>query len=110
MIERSTHGHLVEELEGIVGEPVIVVAANWRGEYAVDLDEVALRIFFEVLDSVRARAQGHLTLVLAMRGGLPSFADGVLRVLQGLGVEYRVLLPCLVDGAGGILCLGAREI
>src|SRR5690554_5079704 len=67
-------------------------------------------MFFELPDSVRARAHGHLTRVLAMRGGFPSFADGVLRALQGLGVEYRVHLPCPVDGAGGILYLGAREV
>lgn len=115
MVEPSVEQDIFQSLESVVAGPVILIAANWRGEYAVDLDEGALRVFYEFLEELcgsgpGAHGEAPVCIVLAMRGGLPTFADGVVRALRGWGGDYRVFIPCPVDGAGGIIAMAAREI
>ncbi|MBA2663717.1 MAG: hypothetical protein H0U74_15630 [Bradymonadaceae bacterium] len=113
MTTPSRENELLAELARQAGMPVIAIAANWQGEYAVDLDAHAARIFYDVLaatiaaEDVRPR---ELALVVAGQGGYPAFADAIRRAFSGLGICYRVYLPCTVDASLTLICLGATQI
>jgi hypothetical protein len=106
----AVRGELFERLQNTTGLPAIVLAANWRGEYAVDLDEAACRVFFDLIRESGLEEADQIALVIAVRGGWPAFADGVLRILRGLNIGVRAYVPCRIDGAGSLLAIGAREL
>lgn len=109
MIAQSTA--LVSQLENSLGVPTVAFFANWTGEYSVDADEEAGRLLTKmVVDRLRSESSDALALVLGSRGGYPAFADALLRTVRHLEVELRVVIPCRVDGAAGLVSLGADEI
>ncbi|MFU8803362.1 MAG: SDH family Clp fold serine proteinase [Bradymonadaceae bacterium] len=109
MMDKMAAPKLFEALSEALGAPALLIAANWRGEYGVDLDEAALRIFYDLFDELLGDAT-QIAIVLASRGGMPAFADGVVRALSGKDIPYTVYIPCAIDGASSLIALGAREI
>lgn len=106
---------LIKDFSEQIGLPVIVIAANWNQERAVDLEDQAARVFYDVLEATLAAAPSgeslsEVALVLIGRGGQCSFADAVRRALGGLKISYRVYIPCPVDAAMTLLSLGASQI
>ncbi len=104
----------LQEFSAQIGLPVIVIAANWLDNRAVDLDEKAARVFYDVLEATLAENSGAKTpefaLVLVGQGGQSGFADAIRRVFNGLKMTYRVYIPCPSNGAMTLLSLGASYV
>jgi hypothetical protein len=105
------HDAPLETLERTFDMPVVAIASRWRDAHAVDFDRDAVRIFADVLGELRTEDDiGEIALFLLGRGGHPSFADGVCRLLDGFDLEWTCLIPRVVDGAYTLLALAADEI
>lgn len=109
MIAESTT--MIGELETSLGVPTFGFFANWSGEYSVDADEEAGRLLSQaIIERMRGQRSDRVALIVAARGGYPAFADAVLRSVDHLDVELEVLIPCRIDGAAGLIALGADSI
>ncbi len=105
------HTSQLRALDEHTDGPVVAIASRWRGEHAVDFDRSAVRIFADVLDELRGDgALETITLFLVGRGGHPSFADGISRLLAGFDIEATCLIPRVVDGAYTLTALAAEHI
>lgn len=100
------------DIPGCQGRLAMVLAAGWQGEFAVDLDEAASRVVYEVLD-IAHKAPADLRgvdLVLIARGGQAGFAEATSRLFRSLGLEFRVLVPTRITGEFTQLALGAEQV
>lgn len=114
MIRYAVDTTRLQDFSAQIGLPVIVVAANWLEHRAVDLDEKAARVFYDVLEATLAANSGDHTpefaLVLVGQGGQCGFADAIRRVFNGLKMTYRVYVPCPSNGTMTLLSLGASHV
>lgn len=102
---------MLAQLETSMGVPTFALFANWKGEYSVDVDEEAGRIFATmVLERMRRENGQEIAILLAARGGDPEFADAVLRAIWHLGLRAQVVILTRVDGAVAHLAIGAESI
>ncbi|MEM1349557.1 MAG: hypothetical protein AAGI01_13425 [Myxococcota bacterium] len=85
-------------LQSQLERPVVVVAAGWRAEAAVNLDGDAARCLTDVL---RAAADNPV-LALLGEGGRVAFADHARRMLRAAGVT-----ALLLERARGVFALTA---
>lgn len=109
MIAESTT--MIGELENSLGVPTFGFFANWNGEYSVDADEEAGRLLSQALvERIRQERGDEAALIIAARGGYPAFADTVLRTVRHLEIQLEVLVPCRVDGAAGLVAIGADSV
>lgn len=109
MIAESTT--MIGELENSLGVPTFALFANWTGEYSVDVDEEAGRLLTEMMvQRIRRERCDEIALILGNRGGYPAFADTVIRTVEHLEVDLEVLVPCRIDGAGGLVAVSGDSI
>ena len=98
--------HALDAFERASQTRVLVVAANWRGDRAVDLDEDALHLVDELM---RARAESGAPLCVwcVGRGGRLGFADGMRRRLPK---DAIACVPDVTRGALTLVALGATRL
>lgn len=109
MIAKATT--ILGELETSLGVPTFALFANWRGEFAVDLDEEAGRLLTTmIIERIRKDNATQIALILDARGGYPAFADLILRTLRQLNLELQTIPLDRIDGATALLAMGAKLI